>query len=112
MGTVRISYSRIRVFLSKKDTRYVKIFQEPYSSTVHLRNSRKAGPGWISYLRTGVFYTNFSITAAEFVVPVNLSLPFFLLVLLFGVLCPVLCSSKIKKIFLYLHQNILALPGW
>ena len=43
---------------------------------------------------------------------VNLSLPFFWLVLLFGVLCPVLCSSKIKKIFLYLRQNTLALPGW
>ena len=33
-----------------------------YYSIGHLIRNRKAGPGWISYLRMGVFYTNFSIT--------------------------------------------------
>ena len=32
---------------------------------VVIRN-RKICPGWISYLRIGTFYTNFSITIAEF----------------------------------------------
>ena len=35
-------------------------------STGHLLRNRKAGPGWISCLRMGAFYTNFSITNPEF----------------------------------------------
>ena len=30
--------------------------------------SGKAGPGWISYLRMGAFYTNFSITTPQFLI--------------------------------------------
>ena len=37
-------------------------------STGHLTRTkdRKAGPGWISYLRMGTFCTNFSITTTDF----------------------------------------------
>ena len=37
-------------------------------STGHLIRNKKAGPGWISYLRIGDFYTNFSITTREFLI--------------------------------------------
>ena len=32
----------------------------------HLTRNRKAGPGWISYLRMVAFHTNFSITNPNF----------------------------------------------
>ena len=32
----------------------------------HLVRTGKAGPGWVSYLRMGAFYTNFSITTPQF----------------------------------------------
>ena len=35
-------------------------------STGHLTRNRKAGPGWISYLRMVAFHTNFSITNPNF----------------------------------------------
>ena len=35
--------------------------------------SRKAGPGWISYLRMSAFYTNFSITTPEFLIFLQIS---------------------------------------
>lgn len=34
----------------------------------HLIRNRKPGPGWVSYLRWGVFYTKFSTTTPEFLV--------------------------------------------
>ena len=47
-----------------------------YSSTGHPIRNRKGGPGWISYLRIGAFYTNFSIKTLEFLIfQQNLSLP-------------------------------------
>ena len=37
-------------------------------STAHLIRNRQVGPGWISNLRMGASYTNFSITTPEFLV--------------------------------------------
>lgn len=31
----------------------------------HLMCNRRSGPGWISFLKIGVFYTNFSITTHD-----------------------------------------------
>ena len=46
-----------------------KLGEEIQYNTPMLRiRNRKVGPGWISYLRMGVFYTKFSIITPEFLV--------------------------------------------
>ena len=49
------------------ERRRFEVFSTSYTAG-HLLRNRKAGLGWISYLRTGAFYTTFSIAAPEFFV--------------------------------------------
>ena len=44
-----------------------KVYQDTYFIILIIRN-RKAGPGWISYLGMGAFYTDFSITTPDFLI--------------------------------------------
>ena len=66
-------------------------------STGHLIRNRKAGPGWISYLRMVVFYKlQYNKDCRIRYFPVNLSLPFLLLVFLLGVLyCS--CTTAVRS---------------
>ena len=53
----------------------------------YLIRNRKAGPGWISYLRMGAFHTNMQYNHSRIsYFAVNLSLPFLLLVFLLGLM--------------------------
>ena len=58
-----------------------KVYQDTYFIILIIRN-RKAGPGWISYLGTGAFYTDFSITrTGAFYTDFSITTPDFLIFL-------------------------------